>query len=339
MSVFAFINKADSQNKKVLFEEFTNASCAPCALNNPALKAFTDSKGDTIISIKYHTNFPGFDPMYNLNPVQVEERRGGYYADVNAVPWLKGDGNMFPDIWPFTQANFDAAFNTRKVIVPPLTISITDIRIAGDSVETTVTVNNTQNLPAGDYKLRIMGVEKVINYTTPPGNNGESTFEDVFRIGVPDMNGVQLPTAAGVYFVTFKYKIQPEWVDSNMVTTAFVQNDAAGKEVINCNVASDVPTGIVNNNTNIPAKFNLYQNYPNPFNPSTTIKFDIPENSFVKLSIYNSIGKEVAVLINEMLIQGTYDYNFNASGLTSGLYFMRISSGNFQDTKKLMLLK
>lgn len=339
MSVFVFSDQADSQIKKVLFEEFTNASCAPCASNNPALKTFIDSKGDSIVAIKYHTNFPGFDPMYNLNPVQVEERRGGYYSDVNAVPWLKGDGNMFADIWPFTQANFDAAFNTRKVINPILTISVRDIRINGDSIETTVTINNINNLPAGDYKLRIMGVEKVINYTSPPGNNGESTFEDVFRIGVPNMNGVLIPTAAGLYFFTYKYKIQPEWIDSNMITTAFVQNDAAGKEVINCNIASELSTGIVSNNTIIPDRFNLYQNYPNPFNPSTTIKFDIPENSFVKLSVYNSLGKEVAVLVNDMLIQGTYDYKFDASGLTSGLYFMKISSGNFQDTKKLMLLK
>jgi len=339
LCVIAFLNNADSQIKKVLFEEFTNASCGPCAANNPALKAFIDSKGDSIVVIKYHTNFPGFDPMYNLNPVQVEERSGGYYSDVNAVPWLKGDGNMFPDIWPFTQANFDAAFNTRKVINPPLTISVTDARIGGDSVKTTITVSNLQTLPAGDYKLRIMGVEKIINYLNPPGNNGESSFEDVFRIGLPDMNGVQLPTAAGNYIFTFKYKIQPEWVDSNMVTTAFVQNDAVGKEVLNCNVAGDVPTGIVSITNIVSAKFSLYQNFPNPFNPSTTIKFDIPENSFVKLSIYNSLGKEVAVLTNELLVQGTYDYNFNASGLTSGLYFMNITSGKFQDTKKIMLLK
>jgi len=76
------------------------------------LKAYLESKGDTIVAVKYHTNFPGYDPMHNQNPSQVENRRSGYYTDVNAVPWLKGDGNCYPDIWPFNQANFDSAFNT-----------------------------------------------------------------------------------------------------------------------------------------------------------------------------------------------------------------------------------
>ncbi|MBS1518851.1 MAG: T9SS type A sorting domain-containing protein [Bacteroidetes bacterium] len=339
LTVILFSSYSYSQIKKVLFEEFTNASCGPCAANNPSLKSFLDSKGDTIVAVKYHTEFPGFDPMYNLNPSQVNERRTGYYSDVNAVPWLKGDGNMFPDIWPFTIGNFNTAFDTRKVLIPPLTISVTDTRISGDSVEALVMVNIQQDLPAGDYKLRVMAVEKVIEYPTPPGNNGERIFEHVFRLGMPDMTGTQLATSAGNYQYRFKYKLRPDWVDSNIVTTAFIQNDAGNKEVINCNVAGDFPTGINNNYSVVPGNFRLYQNYPNPFNPSTVIKFDIPEGSNVKLVVYSSLGKEAAVLINNFLNQGSYDFDFNAAGLASGFYFVKLTAGSFSDTKKITLIR
>ncbi|HRE40793.1 MAG TPA: T9SS type A sorting domain-containing protein [Ignavibacteria bacterium] len=341
LALFIFTNVNQAQIKKVLWEEFTNASCAPCAANNPALKAYMDSKGDTIIGIKYHTNFPGFDPMYNLNPTQVEQRRGGYYTDVNAVPWLKGDGNVFPDIWPFSQANFDQAFNTRKVIVPPLRIIVFDVKGPGDSITSTVQINITQTLPAGNYKLRVMAVEKVVQYATPPGNNGEMIFPHVFRKGVPNMDGISIPTNTGIYTYYFRYKREIEWVDSNIVTVAFVQNDGAtNKEVLNVNLTGDlVPVGIENTSSLSPEKYSLSQNYPNPFNPSTSIKFSLPKSENVKLVVFNSLGKEVATLVNEKLISGEYEIEFEAGNLASGVYYYTIESGEFRETRKMVLMK
>ncbi|MEO8209768.1 MAG: T9SS type A sorting domain-containing protein [bacterium] len=335
-----FVNSYSiSQDKKVLFEEFTNASCAPCALNNPALKAYIDSKGDTIVAVKYHTNFPGFDPMYNHNPSQVEQRRTGYYSDVNAVPWLKGDGDMFPDVWPFTLANFDAAFNTRKAITPLLTMSVTDERIAGDSIKATIYIHIPQDLNAGNYKLRIMAVEKVIVYPSPPGNNGESIFEYVFRKGYPDMQGISRPTDAGSYVIEYKYKIEPEWIDSSIHTIAFVQNDVANKEVLNCALGNRIATGISNVVNYVPLNYSLSQNYPNPFNPTTSISFDIPKSSQIKLVIYNSMGQEVYVLLNEELVAGSYEYDFDASNFSSGMYYYKLETSDFSDTKKMMVIK
>jgi hypothetical protein len=96
--------------RKVLFEEATNASCGPCAANNPFLKAYIDSKGDTIIAIKYHASFPGYDPMYLHNPSQNSERYATYYG-MNAMPWLNVDG-IINDVWPFTLANFNCNSST-----------------------------------------------------------------------------------------------------------------------------------------------------------------------------------------------------------------------------------
>lgn len=89
----------------------------------------------------------------------------------------------------------------------------------------------------------------------------------------------------------------------------------------------------------LPSDYSLEQNYPNPFNPSTNIRFSIPQNEFVTLKVYNTLGQEVAALINEFLNAGTYEINFNAAGLPSGLYFYSISAGKFNSVKKMMLIK
>lgn len=85
--------------------------------------------------------------------------------------------------------------------------------------------------------------------------------------------------------------------------------------------------------------FKLFQNYPNPFNPSTTIYYTIPTQSFVIIKVYNSLGEVVAELVNEEKPAGNYDVSFNASGLSSGVYFYRINTANFVETKKMLLLR
>ncbi len=91
--------------------------------------------------------------------------------------------------------------------------------------------------------------------------------------------------------------------------------------------------------TVMPSTFALSQNYPNPFNPSTTIRYDLPEAGFVDLRVYNSLGEEVAVLVNQEQVSGVYEVSFDASMLASGVYFYRINSGKFVTTKKMMLIK
>ncbi|HAX47870.1 MAG TPA: hypothetical protein DCX92_02690, partial [Bacteroidetes bacterium] len=89
----------------------------------------------------------------------------------------------------------------------------------------------------------------------------------------------------------------------------------------------------------VPENYSLSQNYPNPFNPTTNIKLQIPKAGNVKLTVFDVTGKEVAVLVNENLSAGEYKVDFNAHGLTSGVYFYRIESAGFIDVKKMMLVK
>ena len=92
-------------------------------------------------------------------------------------------------------------------------------------------------------------------------------------------------------------------------------------------------------NKHIPINFHLYQNYPNPFNPTTIIKYDIPLYSHVKIIVYNSLGEIIRILLNKYQSPGTYKLNFNASGLSSGVYYYQMLTEGKVLTKKLILIK
>lgn len=110
---------------------------------------------------------------------------------------------------------------------------------------------------------------------------------------------------------------------------------------------STIITGITELSNNVTKVFNLSQNYPNPFNPTTTIRFDIPKSSFVKLSIYDISGKEIEPLVNEELNEGSYEVKWNGSNYSSGIYFYKIEAENslgnseekFFQTKRMILIK
>ncbi len=91
-------------------------------------------------------------------------------------------------------------------------------------------------------------------------------------------------------------------------------------------------SGFVNN-------FSLEQNYPNPFNPSTNIQYAISNRQFVQLKVYDVLGNEVATLVNEFKPAGSYEENFNAAKLSSGVYFYKLIAGSFIETKKMILIK
>ncbi|MBU0456478.1 MAG: T9SS type A sorting domain-containing protein [Gammaproteobacteria bacterium] len=94
-----------------------------------------------------------------------------------------------------------------------------------------------------------------------------------------------------------------------------------------------------NETTNLPTEFSLSQNYPNPFNPSTKIKFTISDVRFTILKVCDVLGNEIATLINEEKPAGSYEIEFSAKGLPSGVYFYQFKAGSFIQTKKMILLK
>lgn len=99
------------------------------------------------------------------------------------------------------------------------------------------------------------------------------------------------------------------------------------------------PNGITQVSTNVPEGFSLRQNYPNPFNPMTNVKIQMPKGGLVKLTVFDITGKEVAILVNEELNAGTYNIDFNASHLASGMYFYSMETAGFTEVKKMILIK
>jgi hypothetical protein len=95
----------------------------------------------------------------------------------------------------------------------------------------------------------------------------------------------------------------------------------------------------VGENPSNPTVYMLYDNYPNPFNPSTTLKYSLSETSFTSIKIYDGIGNEVAVIVNEMKTAGMHQAIFTADGLSSGVYYYTLQAGSFNETKKMILMK
>jgi len=99
------------------------------------------------------------------------------------------------------------------------------------------------------------------------------------------------------------------------------------------------PVGVINYNNEIPDKFSLEQNYPNPFNPVTTIKYQILNAGFVNLTVFDILGREIKQIVNENQNTGTYTVQFDAENLTSGIYFYKLQTNEFTETKKMMVIK
>jgi hypothetical protein len=166
---------------------------------------------------------------------------------------------------------------------------------------------------ATTYRIQVMyGVINIINQIVP----------DTFFIAIP---------GTFAYNSTYYYRfaalncaqIQGQWTSQWMFTTA--------------------PLVIKNISSEIPTENKLYSNYPNPFNPITKIKFDIPrwrgEGGWTTLRVYDIMGREVQTLVNEKLQPGTYEAQFDGSMLNSGVYFYKLITDGFTETKRMLMIK
>jgi hypothetical protein len=101
----------------------------------------------------------------------------------------------------------------------------------------------------------------------------------------------------------------------------------------------DITTDVAQNQIKTPTVYSLGQNYPNPFNPSTTIKYELPKSSEVRLSVFDRLGREVAVLVDERRDAGVHEAKFEGSHLSSGMYLPRLRAGDVVQSRKMMLLR
>lgn len=166
--------------------------------------------------------------------------------------------------------------------------------------------------------------------TTPVGGYNSST---VMSTQPPMSTGAYTPSTAAMWAT--KILLMP--VGTNKVK--FTAKSGYGNNLYIDDITSGTMTGTQTPITLTPEKYELSQNYPNPFNPSTSIKYSVPVNTLVTLKIYNTLGKEVATLVNETKPAGSYEINFNAANLASGVYYYKIEAGSFSEIKKMLLIK
>lgn len=136
------------------------------------------------------------------------------------------------------------------------------------------------------------------------------------------------------FFIVLNVAVGGNWPGPPDSTTVFPQK----MKVDYVKVYKDSPSS-VEDESNVPIEFNLYQNYPNPFNNSTVIKYSIAQEGLLTLKIYNIMGEEITVLVEEVKQAGDYQVTFTTEQLTSGVYFYRLQAGDFVQSKRMILMK
>ena len=218
-----------------IFEHFTQASCGPCAAQNPAMQATLNANVGRVHHISYHTSWPGVDPMNAYNATQVADRVT--YYGVTGVPDVVGQGNQYEGSpTGVTQAlvdNFASDPAPIRVIVKETS--------NGTTRTVKVKVFTVDVVPAASYKIRLAVLEQWIHYASPPGSNGEKDFPDVFRKMVPSTAGdAFVPAALGDSVThTYTYNLDlVKWDTTQIYSLAFIQNDAT-KGILNSGSSID----------------------------------------------------------------------------------------------------
>lgn len=226
--------------RRVLIEEFTNASCPPCASQNPAFNATVAANLQYLTPIKYQTNWPGFDPM-NVQTQTDVAPRVTYYG-VSGVP--NGRQNGMLEVFPlntYSPATIQAAYNT----LTPVTINLShSLNATYDSVFITVSVTSDAAL-SGNLRLRTVVVEDEIIFDAAPGSNGEKDFYQIMRKMLPNATGTATGNFAAGETKTynFAWKLAYFYDINQMSVAAFLQNDDT-REVFQSERTSPITPGV-----------------------------------------------------------------------------------------------
>jgi hypothetical protein len=151
-------------------------------------------------------------------------------------------------------------------------------------------------------------------------------------------NGVYLSTNNGTSWLNKNQGFNPVPSDVSILTTNdYIFAGTGGYSVWRRSYSEII--GIEQISELVPASYSLHQNYPNPFNPTTKIRYDLPKNGFVKLVVFDALSREVETLVNEHQSAGIYEVSFNAAHFPSGIYFYKLITDGFTETKRMMLIK
>ena len=241
--------------RMVIIEEFTNASCPPCAAQNPSFNALLNVNLDRVIPIKYQTAFPGFDPYNAQNPTEVVARLG-LYPELTGVPTAALDGIIpgasYGDGTLWNPANYIGAPGAFTQPIVNYAASVeTFLEISAESVynadltSATITVTMTNHADtelSGDHRIQVLLLEKDNVWRTNPGSTGERDFSYVMRKMYPNASGSQIEAIAAGETATFQIEAAiPAYIYdlSEMVFVAFVEG-ISSRTILNGALAEEV---------------------------------------------------------------------------------------------------
>ena len=284
----------------VLFEEFTQASCPPCASQNPAFNALLSANTSKCTSIKHQTSWPGYDPMNLHNPAEVATRVS--YYGVNAVPDVLMDGNAYHGS---PSGVTQTRINNEYAVPSPFELSINQHLSPGnDSIYVTMLGRATASV-SGSLIAHCAVIEKHIHFNTPPGSNGEKDFYNVMKKMLPAASGTALPTSfePGDYFVLqFAWKLANVYSISELSVVGFIQNSQT-KVVHQAAITSDTPIeGPFQNDLTVMNPGNLLTSYCEPNIEPT---FELQNNGSLPLT-----SAEIKYQINDEP-EATYQWTGN----------------------------
>ena len=322
----------------VLFEEFTQASCGPCASQNPAFNALIAQNETKTITIKYQTSWPGVDPM-NIQTASEVATRVSYYG-VTGVPYTRGDGTLEPT---GPQAYAGAPFNVDQGLIDslyavpaPMSINISHTLSANlDTISITCTIVNVSGGAiaagaAGSLKAHVVIVEEELNFPTPPGSNGEMDFYSVMRKMLPGDAGTTMSDNipnGDTLVLTFTEALPSYIYDYSQIgVVAFVQDDnsqqvhqaaysapVAVTNIPDAGIASNTTTGGYCVNTVTPT-FTLSNDGTTPIT-SATVGYTIDTGTAVTQNWTGNLaaGATASVAFPQITLTAGASYEFTGS--------------------------
>ncbi|MDA3861860.1 MAG: T9SS type A sorting domain-containing protein [Melioribacteraceae bacterium] len=213
-------------------------------------------------------------------------------------------------------------FTASKVYIYTRENTLSNFTLADSTLEGIVCESSAWNKKTGDLWVSNLGDNgEFTNCTWYAYNTDSFTIVDSLKWNISDVADEK-----------------PRGIDFNYEgNIAYIGTFANSNERMQKVILGGV--GVKEIGLEIPSKYELSQNYPNPFNPTTVINFSIPQSDFVTVKVYNTLGQEVAELVNSVKAAGSFEVSFDASDLTSGMYIYKIQAGKFSATKKMLLLK
>lgn len=313
-------SQAQTAKKFILLEHFTNSRCSVCASKNPAFYNTISNYENDVHHIAYHPPIPYNNCIFYLANPTENAARGDYY-NLDGSPKLFINGTAAPG---GSQLVTTATLNANLGLFSPLQVVVAE---SGDLNRTaTITVKTVgSEVPAGNLRLFVAVVEKVVNYNAP---NGENVHHDVFREMLPDITGAPFTAAAAgsEITVTYPYTVESGWSADQVYVMAFVQN-VDTKEVINSGTKFDATTTATAEITD-QATINIY---PNPADGDSYVDLSNLEKGNKTIRVRNTAGQEVyQVVTNEAVIK------IPSGDFAGGLYFMEVTGGGKSIVSKLI---